>query len=319
MTASGASILGLHHVTATVTDAQEDLDFYVGLLGLRLVKKTVNFDNHHVFHFYYGNERGTPGTIMTTFPYKGYRVPVGRKGAGQINETAFSVPAGSIPGWKERLARAGASVTSSPERFGEPVLTVSDPSGLVLELIGTTRDDRAPWIAAGLDADVAIRGVHSVTLSVRDAPRSVAFLTDVLGWNVTGQLGSRTRLGIEGGGPGKTLDVVHGPDLPASMNGLGTVHHVAMAIGTGEEQLQVREELMRLGVGVTEVRDRQYFQSIYFREPGGVLYEIATMQPGFAVDEAPDRLGTALKLPPWEEPYRAEIEAGLPAVVAPAP
>lgn len=318
MPAFEASILSLHHVTATVADAQEDLDFYADLLGLRLVKKTVNFDNHHVFHFYYGDERGTPGTIMTTFPYKGYRVPVGRKGAGQINQTAFSVPAGSLDEWRRRLNLAGVAVTAEDSRFGEALLSLADPSGLSIELIETGADARFPWTGSGVTSSMAVRGVHSVTLTVREAPRSVTFLSDVLGWQVVGQTGLRTRLAIGGGGPGKTIDVLHGPDVPPAMNGLGTVHHVAMAIGTPEEQLEAREKLLRLGIGVTEVRDRQYFLSIYFREPGGVLYEIATMKPGFAVDEPLAELGTGLKLPPWEEPYRAEIEAGLPRVTVPA-
>ena len=318
MPASEASILSLHHVTATVTDAQEDLDFYAGLLGLRLVKKTVNFDNHHVFHFYYGDELGTPGTIMTTFPYKGYRVPVGRKGAGQINETAFSVPAGSLGEWRARLAEGGVTVAGEGNRFGERFLVVADPSGLVIELIESSADARSPWAGSSVGESLAVRGVHSVTLTVHEAPRSIAFLTDVLGWRVLAQLGDRTRLGIEGGGPGKTIDILHAPEAMPAMNGLGTIHHVAMAIGTAEEQLQAREALVRQGVGVTEVRDRQYFQSIYFREPGGVLYEIATMKPGFAVDEPPSALGVELKLPPWEEPYRTEIEQGLPPVTVPS-
>jgi glyoxalase family protein len=317
MPAFEASILSLHHVTATVTDAQEDLDFYAGLLGLRLVKKTVNFDNHHVFHFYYGDELGTPGTIWTTFPYKGYRVPIGLKGAGQINETAFSVPAGSLEAWRRRLTEGGVVIQSEGSRLGEPYLTVADPSGLNLELIETAVDARPPWTGAGVRAAMAVHGIHSVTLTVREAARSIGFLTDVLGWRVIGQAGHRARLSIGTGGPGKTIDILHEPDAPAAMNGLGTVHHVAMAIGTAEEQLEARDALLRLGVAVTEVRDRQYFLSIYFREPGGVLYEIATMKPGFAVDEPPARLGVELKLPPWEEPYRKEIEAGLPPVTVP--
>src|SRR5437667_333836 len=210
-------ILGLHHVTATVDDAQDDLDFCLGALGLRLVKKTVNFDNHHVYHFYYGNARGTPGTIWTTFPYKGHGVRVGSKGAGQVTVTSFSVPTGALGAWRKRLEDVGVDVAEHPE---------ADPA----------------------------------------------------------------------------------------TNGLGTVHHVAMAIGTAEEQLAIREELIRYGCKVTEVRDRCYFTSIYFREPGGVLFEIATMAPGFAIDEALPDLGRALKLPPWEEPYRADIESALAPV-----
>jgi glyoxalase family protein len=310
-------LLGLHHVTATVAEAQEDLDFYAGLLGLRLVKRTVNFDNHHVFHFYYGDERGTPGTIMTTFPYTGMGVPIGRKGAGQITATSFSVPAGSLEGWRTRLGTHGVNVTAHGTRFGEEFVAFRDPSGLDIELIGTAADSRTPWVTPDVPEPFAIRGVHSVSLEIRAPERSLALLTSVLGWTVSQEQGGRTRLSVHGGGPGRSLDIVHAADAPPAMNGLGTVHHVAMAIGTPEEQLAVRAELLNLGIGVTEVRDRQYFLSIYFREPGGVLYEIATMKPGFAVDEAPGELGTALKLPPWEEPSRALIEAGLPAITHP--
>lgn len=311
-------LLGLHHVTASVTDAQEDLDFYAGLLGLRLVKKTVNFDNHTVFHFYYGDEHGTPGTIWTTFPYKGYRVPIGRRGAGQVTETAFSVPIGSMEAWRSRLSSRGTVVTEAGTRFGEAVIAFEDPSSLAIELIETAADNRTPWTTGQVGALMAIRGVHSVSLTIHQAPRSVAFLSEVLGWQVIGEEDGRTRLGIGTGGPGQAVDILHDPDAPAAMNGLGTVHHVAMAIGTPEEQLEARAALLRRGVAVTEVRDRQYFLSIYFREPGGVLYEIATMKPGFAVDEPPTELGTTLKLPPWEEPYRAEIEARLPSVKIPS-
>ena len=308
-------IRGLHHVTATVADAQADLDFYTRLLGLRLVKKTVNFDNHHVFHFYYGNERGTPGTLMTTFPYLGKGVPVGRKGAGQITVTSFSVPAGSIDAWRQRLAAQGVAITGEGRRFGEAYLVFDDPSGLAIELIAADQDTRTPWQLDDLDPAMAIRGIHSVTLMIRSPQRSLDLLTSVLGWELVGSADSRTRVAVSGGGPGKTIDLVHAPEAASAINGLGTVHHVAMAIGTAEEQLRIREELLRRGLQVTEVRDRQYFTSIYFREPGGVLYEIATLPPGFTVDEELSQLGQALKLPPWEEPYRAEIEAGLPRVV----
>ena len=307
-------IKGLHHVTATVSDAQQDLDFYTGLLGLRLVKKTVNFDNHHVYHFYYGDDRGTPGTLMTTFPYRGKGVPVGRKGAGQITSTAFSVPAAALPAWRKRLAASGVAVVEEGSRFGEEFIGIADPSGLGIELIATAQDGRQPWIAPDLDRAVAIRGVHSVTLTIGIPEPSFALLTDVLGYSILAEEESRTRLGVNGGGPGRSLDILAAPEAPVASNGLGTVHHVAMAVATPEEQLAYRAELLWHGVPVTEVLDRQYFQSIYFREPGGVLFEIATLPPGFLVDEELAALGTALKLPPWEEPHRRSIEAGLPAV-----
>jgi glyoxalase family protein len=311
------TIQHLHHVTATVADAQPDLDFYTGLLGLRLVKKTVNFDNHFVYHFYYGDERGTPGTIMTTFPYAGTGVPVGRKGTGQITATAFSVPAGSLDRWRTRLEQHSIAVLTDGTRFGDRWLGFLDPSSLVIELIESASDARQPWTGSRVDPAIAIRGVHSVSLTLTDPERSAAFLTDCLGFTVGKTEGNRTRASVGGGGAGHSLDLVRDPGAPPAINGLGTVHHVAMAIGTMEEQLAAREMLLEAGLAVTEVRDRQYFTSIYFREPGGVLYEIATLGPGFAVDEPLSGLGRALKLPPWEEPHRSVIEPRLAPISQP--
>jgi len=306
-------ILGLHHVTATVDDAQEDLDFSVDTLGLRLVKKTVNFDNHFVYHFYYGDEVGRPGTIWTTFPYKGRGVPVGAKGAGQITVTSFSVPAGSLDTWKTRLRQRGYTVTDAQPRFGEESILVTDPSGLVIELVATDADTRTPWTTADMDARSAVRGLHSVSLEVRDPRRTVDFMCEMLGFEVVNEMEGRIRVAVNGDGPGKSMDIVHAGDAAWAKNGLGTVHHVAMAIGSDDDQLKIRDELVGRA-NVTEVRDRQYFRSIYFREPGGVLFEIATIRPGFPVDEPVPDLGRGLKLPPWEEPYRPQIEAQLPNV-----
>ena len=306
-------ILGLHHVTATVDDAQADLDFSVDTLGLRLVKKTVNFDNHFVYHFYYGDEVGRPGTIWTTFPYKGRGVPVGAKGAGQITVTSFSVPAGSLDTWKTRLRQRGYTVTDAQPRFGEESILVTDPSGLVIELVATDADTRTPWTTADMDARSAVRGLHSVSLEVRDPRRTVDFMREMLGFEVVNEMEGRIRVAVNGNGPGKSMDIVHAGDAAWAKNGLGTVHHVAMAIGSDDDQLKIRDELVGRA-NVTEVRDRQYFRSIYFREPGGVLFEIATIRPGFPVDEPVPDLGRGLKLPPWEEPYRPQIEAQLPNV-----
>jgi glyoxalase family protein len=308
------SILGLHHVTATVDDAQDDLDFCLGSLGLRLVKKTVNFDNHHVYHFYYGDAAGTPGTLWTTFPYQGRGVPVGRKGAGQVTVTSFSVPNGSLDAWRKRLGAHASAVTDLAARFGDPVIRFADRSGITFELIATEHDARTPWVARDFDAADAIRGLHSVTLVVRDSKKTVELMTQLLDYTVVGEMNSRIRLAVNGGGPGKIVDVAQHPEAEPAMNGLGTVHHVAMAVATADEQLTLRAELLRYGCKVTEVRDRCYFQSIYFREPGGVLFEVATVQPGFAADEPSASLGRDLKLPPWEEPNRVEIERGLPPV-----
>jgi glyoxalase family protein len=307
-------ILGLHHVTATVDEAQPDLDFCLEGLGLRLVKKTVNFDNHHVYHFYYGDGRGTPGTIWTTFPYANKNVKVGTKGAGQIVATVFSVPTGSLDEWRIRLTSKGIAVNDLPTRFGEPAIGFSDLSGLMFEMIATGRDPRAPWTGAPVDPGIAIRGLHSVTLLVRDPAKTIGLMSTLLDWSVVDEVAGRIRLAVNGGGPGRWIDVAHDTDAEPAVNGLGTVHHVAMAIESEQEQLELREKLIAYGCKVTEVRDRCYFKSIYFREPGNVLFEVATMAPGFAADEDVASLGRALKLPPWEEVNRADIEAALPAV-----
>ena len=309
-------ILGLHHVTATVDDAQDDLDLCVKALGLRLVKKTVNFDNHHVYHFYYGDERGTPGTIWTTFPYKDRGVPVGKEGGGQIAVTSFSVPAGSLEFWRARLLAHGVPTTDIEAPFGEARIGFSDASGLRFELVAGSHDHRTPW-SGEVDKDAAVRGLHSVTMVVRENKGTLDLMTSLLGYHIVDEAEHRVRVGVHGGGPGKVIDIISAPDAPAAKNGLGTVHHVAMAIATGDEQRRLREELIQYGCNVTEVRDRCYFTSIYFREPGGVLFEVATSGPGFLIDEELDKLGTSLKLPPWEERFREEIEAGLaPVVVA---
>jgi glyoxalase family protein len=309
-------ILGLHHVTATVDDAQQDLDFCLGVLGLRLVKKTVNFDNRYVYHFYYGDERGTPGTIWTTFPYKGRGVPVGRKGAGQVTATSLSVPTGSLGAWKAHLLAHDVAVEDGTSRFGEPSLVCSDRSGLRLELVASDRDARVPWGGAPVGTAAAIRGLHSVTMTVHSPHQTVALLTRLLGWQVTDETASCVRLAVGDTVPGRVIDVVHDPDAEPAMNGLGTVHHVAMAITNGDEQARLRKELFQYGCQVTEIRDRCYFTSIYFREPGGVLLEVATVGPGFTSDEDVRDLGRDLKLPPWEESYRQEIERALPPVSA---
>jgi glyoxalase family protein len=309
-------IRGLHHVTATVDEAQTDVDFCRGLLGLRLVKKTVNFDNHNVYHFYYGNTTGQPGTIWTTFPYRGHGVRPGLKGAGQVVDTAFSVPVGSLEFWRNRLRKAGQAFSDAAARFGQPVIALNDPSGLRFELIADDRDTRDGWPGV-VASDVAIRGLHSVTMMVRAAKPSIDFLTNVLGYSVLRSDGPRTRVCAMGDVPGHLIDIVEDPAAPAAVNGIGTVHHVAMAIDTADEQVRLREELVRIGVGVTEIRDRTYFQSIYFREPGGVLFEVATATPGFMVDEDASSLGSALKLPPWEEVHRDSIEGHLDVIAEP--
>jgi glyoxalase family protein len=310
------NVVGLHHVTATVADAQDDLAFAAGTLGQRLVKKTVNFDNTGVYHFYYGDERGTPGTIWTTFPYKNMGVREGVKGHGQITATAFSVPPGSLGRWIERLRERGVEAREDASRFGDDAIRVVDPSGLRFELIAS-RDDRAPWTGGGLDQTSAVRGLHSVTLTVASPTETLEFLKRYIGLEIIDRAGDRVRLGVNGAGPGRIIDVVAPADAPRAVNGLGTVHHVAFAVPSDEDQVAIQRDLRAAGWGVTEVMDRQYFRSIYFREPGGVLLEVATVLPGFAIDEPVSALGEELKLPPWEEDHRSRIEARLPNVTLP--
>lgn len=308
------TITSLHHVTATVARSQEDLDFYTKLLGLRLVKKTVNFDNTGVYHFYYGDARGTPGSIMTTFPYAGKGVRAGVKGAGQVTATSFRVPTGSLDFWRDRFARHGVAVDERGQRFGDEVIAINDPSELILELVASGEERPASWIADGIGPQAAVRGIHSVTLEVRDTGPTLELLQGALGLRLTAREGQRTRVQAGSAGRGQVLDVLHAPEGPVAVNGIGTVHHVALAIGTDEQQRAMQASLREIGLNVTDVRDRQYFHSIYFREPGGILLEVATEGPGFLIDESEDELGRALKLPPWEEPRRSEIAAALAPV-----
>lgn len=307
-------IKGIHHVTATVNDAQEDYDFYTQLLGLRLVKKTVNFDNNRVYHFYYGDEMGRPGAIMTTFPYKGQGVRQGTIGTGQVAITGFSAPAGAIPFWKRRLEGAGVVVTELT-KFGNSTLQFQDPSGLILEITANEEDEREPWVKDEIGKSEAIRGFYSVTLSVARAGSTFDFLMDEFGFQKIGTEGNITRLATHGGGPGQYVDVREDKRAERGINGIGTVHHVAWRVENDEALLAMRRRLAdELGFKVTEVKDRKYFHSIYFRMPGEILFEIATIPPGFAIDESVEGLGLSLKLPDWEEPNRRQIESGLPEI-----
>lgn len=307
-------IKGLHHVTATVNDAREDYDFYTRTLGLRLVKKTVNFDNNQVYHFYYGTEVGTPGTIMTTFPYKGHGVRDGIIGTGQVHTTSFSVPSGSLDYWAQRLSEVDVK-TSPKTRFGFETLQFQDPSGLNLELVANEEDSRAPWGVGGIPLQYAIRGFFTAIMAIEEIGPTLDFLKSVFGLAKVGQEGPITRLAAQGGGAGNYVDVWSAPEMEKGLNGLGTVHHLAWRIESEAEQLELRQHLVEtLGMKVTEVKDRKYFRSIYFRIPGGVLFEVATIPPGFTVDESKEELGLDLKLPPWEEPHRQQIEQVLPQI-----
>ncbi|RZQ61741.1 ring-cleaving dioxygenase [Amycolatopsis suaedae] len=308
---------GLHHVTAIGGDPQRNADFYLRTLGLRLVKTTVNFDDPGTYHLYYGDGSGRPGSLMTFFPWRD--APSGRRGTGQATTTSFSVPEASIGWWKQHLASAGVETSQVTSRDNEETLTFQDPDGLVLALVAHPQGDpREPWDTALVPAEHAIRGLHSVTLSVSKEDATAGMLTGDLGLSFTEQDGNRLRFSAGDGGPGAMVDVLVTPDAPRGLVAAGTVHHVAWRAPDEPTQLTWREELVDKGVQVTSVLDRQYFRSIYFREPGGTLLEVATDEPGFSIDEPLLELGRALKLPPWLEPNREQISATLPKLRLPS-
>ncbi|MDJ0336206.1 ring-cleaving dioxygenase [Salinibacterium sp. G-O1] len=312
-----AATSGLHHVTAIGGDPQKNIDFYITGLGLRLVKRTVNFDDPSTYHLYYGDEAGQPGSLMTFFPWKG--VPKGRIGSGQSTSTAFSVPAGSLGWWSEHFDRLGVSSEITTERSDEERLSLRDPDGLQLDLIASsTADPRNPWDSASVPAEYAVRGQHSSVLTVRDAAGTVALLTEDLGLHVISEVGNRTRLAAGDALPGNIVDVISHPSAPVGLTAGGTVHHIAFRVPDQATQQQWRDELVGRGYQVTAILDRQYFTSIYFREPGGVLFEIATDTPGFDIDEPLLELGRSLKLPPWLEPSRDDIEHAVIPITVPA-
>jgi len=304
-------IKGLHHVTATVNEAQEDYDFYTKTLGLRLIKETVNFDNESVYHFYYGNEIGLPSTVFTTFPYGKQGVRKGVIGTGQVYETAFSIPDGALDFWKERLETEQVSFREE-KRFGKPHLLFEDPSGLKLSILEDGSDDREPiWTTDEIANENAIIGIHNVTLAVRPNSGTREFL-QFFGYE---EIKTDVELSLwetNKKGAGNSLVLLESSELPEGVNGLGTVHHVAHRVAGIEDSLQIKEEVERkFGISVTDVKDRKYFKSIYFRIPGGILFEVATEPPGFLIDESKEKLGSSLKLPDWQEPRRKQIEKNL--------
>lgn len=306
---------GIHHLTAIASAADENLDFYERVLGLRLVKQTVNFDDPHTYHLYYGDANGTPGTILTFFPWA--RMPGGQPGAGMIVAAAFAVGPKAMPYWAERLNDAGIEVRAE-FRLGEPVLRFKDPHGLPLELIGTEEVFAASyWEKSPVDREHAIRGFHSSTALLNKLESTQTLLTGSMGMAFKERENHRYRFKMGGPrSPGRYLDVTVDPAASKGRQGTGTFHHIAFRARTDEEQALWQATLRQKGHGVTEVRDRNYFKSIYFHEPGGVLFEIATDAPGFAVDEPAEHLGRSLKLPARYEPIRPEIETGLPRLRA---
>ncbi len=306
-------IQGIHHITAIAGDPQANIDFYHTLLGQRLIKKTVNFDDPGTYHFYFGDETGTPGTILTFFPWRG--AVRGRRGNGEVAATAYTIRPGSVDYWLKRLADHGVTPGERQKRFGADVLPFQDADGMIVEFIvddGPAAVDL--WDEGPIPGEHALRGFHGATLWVADAAATAGLLTHSLGYTFAGREGQRSRFQAAGDGIGRFIDLLERPGEPHGRLGAGSVHHIALRTVDDEEQAEYLAALRQSGQQVTPVQDRQYFHSIYFREPAGVLLEIATDAPGFLYDEPAAELGTHLKLPPWLEARRAQISERLPAV-----
>jgi glyoxalase family protein len=303
---------GFHHLTAGVSGAQEDVDFYVKLLGQSLVKKTVLLDGDDpIYHLYYGNAQGDPGTLITSFPFRQRGIKA-RQGSGQIRVMNYSVPAGSLDFWRDRFAAHGVSFDAEvTERFGEQRQRFVHPCGIEFDLVASDRDARTPCVADDIPEEYAIRGVHSITLSLREVAESIPYMQEALEFRYAGQEGPYHRFEIEDGRPGLVVEFLHEPDRPqgSSIYGEGTIHHVAFAVESAEDQLKIKDRLMGMGyIDTSEPVNRNYFHSVYFKMPGGVIFEAAlTTEKGFAVDEAPGHFGEDFQLPPWLSDRKEEL------------
>ena len=308
-------IRGLHHVTAIASDPQRNLDFYAGVLGLRFVKRTVNFDDPGTYHLYYGDESGRPGTILTFFPWE--HAGPGRAGVGLAQTTSFAVPAGSIGYWTHRLVETGVRHEAPAGRFGEPVLALSDPDGMSLALVGIAGLEGQPaWSNGEIPAEHAVRGFHGVTLMLDEAAPTGAVLTDVLGFAEAGREDGHVRY-CSGSVVGGVVDIREAKGFLPGRMGRGSVHHIAFRAADDAEQAAMAQKLgQNHRLQPTGQKDRNYFRSVYFYEPGGILFEIATDEPGFTVDEPLASLGSELKLPAFLEPARKDLEAALPPLPA---
>lgn len=310
-----ASIPGIHHVTCITGDVQKCTDFYVAVLGLRFVKKSINQDLPDTYHIYFGDNLGSPGTAMTFFGWPTW--PRQRAGSGQVTTVSFAVPHGSLDFWSKRLHKMGVA-SERANRLDTDVIVLRDPDGIEIELAGKADDSRwVPWPDSPVDMEHAIRGFHSVTLTVAEAAATVNLLTNTMGFRKVTNEGSRTRFETGAGGPHAIVDVVESPEGPVGEESIGAVHHVAWRTPDDGAQVAWRDLLVRSGRNVTPVIDRWYFKSIYYREPGGVLFEIATDSPGFTVDEPPEKLGSTLSLPPWFQVRRERLDQVLPRIVIP--
>lgn len=314
------TVTGLHHVTAISGPAQENLDFYAGLLGMRLVKKSVNQDDPGTYHLFYADAEGHPGTDLTFFPWA--HMAPGRPGHGMSSEVQLAVPPGTIDWWSERLGRYGVQLSMPETRFGERVLPMVDTHGQALALVEA--NDYAtrtftPWEDSPVPVERQIRGLHAARLVERDLGPTAFFLVNTLGFTHLGTEGSWHRYGVHGGGTGRFIDLREAADDRRGHWGVGSIHHLAWRVDDEAHELEVRARVELVGMRPTPVIDRFWFKSVYFKEPGGVLFELATDGPGFAVDEDPAHLGESLVLPPWLEPQRASIEAALPAIAVTRP
>jgi glyoxalase family protein len=305
---------GIHHVTAIAGQARRNLDFYRRVLGLRLVKKTVNFDDPGTYHFYYGDESGRPGSILTFFPWE--HANRGQLGVGETQETIFRVPEGSIGYWTHRFVEQGLPHNAPEKRFGETIIAFKDHDGMRLSLVAIPGIEREPaWTAGEIPAEHAIRGFHGASLLVATAAPTAAILTDVLGFTETGREGSVSRYAAGDTAVGGIIELREAGDFLRGRQGAGTVHHIAFRAASDGVQSEMVEKLARShGIRTTDQKDREYFRSVYFREPNGILFEIATDDPGFAVDEPAASLGQELKLPRFLEPSRERIVAALPKI-----
>ena len=303
-------ILGLHHITAIASDAQRNYDFYNKTLGFRLVKKTVNFDDPTTYHFYFGNEVGTPGTVLTFFPWTG--ISKGRIGAGMATEIGYSVPKGSLEFWKARFEKLNIRFKAG-EQFGEQYIDFQDPDGLRLKLIETKeKDEREVWETDEIKADVAIKGFHTVTLTLKNIKATADVLTEMFGYKQVEKESNLYRYQTDAVENAAIIDLLEIPQASPGINAGGTNHHIAFRVKDEETLMEFREKIVAKGLNITGKIDRDYFFSLYFREPGGVLFEIATDNPGFATDETVENLGSSLQLPTQHEPLRDKIEKALP-------
>lgn len=301
-------IRGLHHVTSMAKDARENNTFFTGKLGLRRVKKTVNFDAPDVYHLYYADEVGTPGSVMTYFPFP--NIGKGRHGTGEVGTTVFSVPEGALDYWEKHLAEQGVTGLKREDRFGEKRLAFDGPDGDSFAFVEDKDDKRAPWVKGGVPTDDAIRGFHSVSMRLRDAG-ATAELLKFMNYEEIDKQGDTRRFRVRNGNGADIVDVETLPGVPLADLGAGSVHHVAFAVENRAKQLEVRKALLETGYQVTPVIDRDYFWAIYFRTPGGVLFEVATNEPGFDRDEDTAHLGEALKLPSQHAHLRTYLEKHL--------